>query len=167
MNARDAETLETLPGVGPYTARAVATFSHNIPHIFIETNIRRVFIHEFFPRSKKVDDKKLLPLIEKTLPPRRPREWYWALMDYGAKIKVENPNRRSAHYIKQSKFKGSVREMRGAILRECMNNASVTKNMILRKSKLADKERTQTALRSLVSDGILLIDARGHIEIKK
>ncbi len=112
--------LEALPGIGPYTAGAIRTFSFGEPEIFIETNIRRVFIHSLFPRAAKVPDKKIMPLIEKTLDRRNPREWYFALMDYGAMlggVENGNPNRRSAHYARQSKFSGSDREIRGKILR--------------------------------------------------
>ncbi|MEK6794327.1 MAG: A/G-specific adenine glycosylase, partial [Spirochaetota bacterium] len=42
---RSVEALETLPGIGHYTARAVCAFAFNIPSVFIETNIRSVFIH--------------------------------------------------------------------------------------------------------------------------
>jgi len=113
--------LETLPGIGPYTAGAIRTFAFGEPEIFIETNIRRVFINFFFPNRKKVSDKEILPLIKKTLNHKDPRAWYFALMDYGAMIgataKKKNPNRRSAHYARQSKFSGSDRELRGQILR--------------------------------------------------
>ncbi|MGB7957783.1 MAG: A/G-specific adenine glycosylase [Minisyncoccia bacterium] len=113
-------TLESLPGIGPYTAGAIRTFAFGEPEIFIETNIRRVFIHFFFPHAKKVPDKKIMPLIKKTLDREDPRAWYFALMDYGATLggrALINPNRRSAHYAKQAKFSGSDREMRGKILR--------------------------------------------------
>ena len=118
--------LEALPGVGPYTAGAIRAFAFNEPDVFIETNIRRVFIHFFFPKRKKVRDAEIMPLIAHACPPKsrlragRRREWYFALMDYGAMLGISaktNPNRRSAHYAKQSKFLGSDREIRGNILR--------------------------------------------------
>ena len=113
--------LEALPGIGPYTAGAVRAFAWGEPEIFIETNIRRVFIHFFFPRRRGVSDKELVPLIEKTLNRKDPRAWYAALMDYGAMLGTvaksgKNPNRRSAHYVRQAKFSGSDRELRGKIL---------------------------------------------------
>ena len=116
---RDTIKLEALPGIGPYTARAIATFAFNQPHIFIETNIRSVFIHEFFPKKKLVSDAVLLPLIEQTLDQKNPRAWYTALMDYGAMLKKTkvNPSRKSKHYVRQSAFKGSDREVRGAIIK--------------------------------------------------
>ena len=85
---RDRKTLESLPGVGPYTAGAVRAFAWGQPDVFIETNIRRVFIHFFFPRRKKVSDREILLLVEKTLDRRDVRAWYFALMDYGAMLGV-------------------------------------------------------------------------------
>jgi A/G-specific adenine glycosylase len=119
--------LVELPGVGAYTASAVRTFAWNDPDIFIETNIRTVFIHFFFPHSKKIFDAHILPYLEKTLDRKNPREWYFALMDYGAHLKKTegNASRRSAHHSKQKPFKGSDREVRGAILK-ALSHASTT-----------------------------------------
>jgi A/G-specific adenine glycosylase len=115
----DSETLATFPGIGRATAGSIAAFAFNIPVVFIETNIRRVFIHFFFPASATVGDTEILPLVEQTLYRKNPRIWYWALMDLGASLKnsVSNPNRRSAHYSRQSPFIGSDRKIRGSILR--------------------------------------------------
>jgi A/G-specific adenine glycosylase len=164
---KDAETLETLPGIGPYTARAVATFSQDVPYIFIETNIRRVFIHEFFPDNKEVSDKDIIPLIEKSLLKNKsPREWYWALMDYGSHIKstVKNPNQRSVHYVKQSKFKGSVRELRGEFLRVC-SEGKISKQKLFILYKNDDRIRAEKALSGLIKDGILDLDSSGYVKI--
>lgn len=111
--------LEALPGVGSYTAGAVCVFAFNKPETLIETNIRTVFIHHFFPRTPKVHDKKLFPLIAQAIDKKNPRRWYSALMDYGAALKKEkgNVSRQSRHYLRQSTFKGSAREVRGNIMR--------------------------------------------------
>jgi len=117
---KERERLIALSGIGPYTAGAIRVFAWNLPDIFIETNIRRVFIHEFFSDKKNISDKEILPLIEETLPTTNSRSWYETLMDYGAtlpKILKSNPNIKSKHYTKQSKFSGSDRQLRGKILR--------------------------------------------------
>jgi A/G-specific adenine glycosylase len=113
------ETLETFPGIGRATAGSIAAFAFNKPVVFIETNIRRVFIHFFFPGSATVGDAEILPLVEQTLYRKNPRIWYWALMDLGTYLKntVSNPNRRSSHYSRQSSFNGSDRKIRGHILK--------------------------------------------------
>jgi len=117
---RDRVLLHSFPGIGSNTAGAILAYSFNDPVVFIETNIRRVFLHHFFSDQVAIDDKEIIPLIEQTLPDERAREWYWALMDYGTylAITVVNPNQRSKHYNKQSKFEGSRRQLRGILLRE-------------------------------------------------
>jgi A/G-specific adenine glycosylase len=113
------DVLATLPGIGRATASAICAFAFNRPAVFIETNIRRVFIHFFFRNRQNIKDADILPLVEKTLNKRNPREWYYALMDYGVLLKRQFPglNQRSAHYQKQGPFQGSNRQMRGKILR--------------------------------------------------
>jgi hypothetical protein len=111
--------------VGPYTAAAIEAFAHNKPTVFIETNIRTVFIYYCFAKRRKLDslvsDAEILPLVEKALTQSRmkPRDFYAALMDYGSHLKQRGIklNTRSKHYNKQSKFEGSYRQLRGAILR--------------------------------------------------
>lgn len=116
------EKLVALPGVGLSTAGGVLAYAYNIPVVFIETNIRRVYIHHFFPEQESIPDNALLPYIEQTLDRNNPRQWYWALMDYGTHLSsiTVNPNRRSKHYSQQSTFEGSVRQVRGEILRQSL-----------------------------------------------
>jgi A/G-specific adenine glycosylase len=129
------DELMKLPGVGHATASAIATFAFNKQAIFIETNIRRVFIHFFFQDKTTINDKQILPLVEKTLDGKTPRSWYFALMDYGAMLKkhTPNPNRKSAHYRKQPPFSGSNRQVRGLILKTLVNEQKATELFIIRK----------------------------------
>jgi A/G-specific adenine glycosylase len=115
----DVDLLATFPGIGRATAASIAAFAFNMPVLFIETNIRRVFIHFFFTDTDAVSDAEILPLVKKALYRENPRVWYWALMDLGTALKktVPNPNRRSVHYTKQSPFEGSDRKIRGIILK--------------------------------------------------
>lgn len=154
---RDPETLETLPGIGPYTARAIATFCWNSPYTFIETNVRSVFIHSFHPRSKKVPDAKLLPLIERALPKKESREWYWALMDYGVYLKKTqpNPSRRSKTHVKQSKFQGSDRQIRGAVIKNMLANKKVTEKNLLRLLSMYETKRVLSVLSRLIAEQLL------------
>jgi A/G-specific adenine glycosylase len=153
---KEIDALVELPGIGKNTAAAICTYSFNMPVIFIETNIRRIFIHFFFPKSKKVNDKKILKLVEKTLDRKNPREWYWALMDYGSYLKtqVENPNRKSAHYAKQSKFEGSDRQIRGKILRILLKEKRISKTELFAELS-EEKERVERILKTLVKDGFI------------
>lgn len=114
-----AAELQSLPGIGPATAAGVVAFAHNRPAVYIETNVRTVFIHELFPDRERVSDRELAPFVENTCPLDDARVWYYALLDYGAHLKtcVGNPSRRSAHYARQSVFDGSRRQKRAEILR--------------------------------------------------
>jgi len=160
---RDKKMLEGLPGIGPYTAGAVMAFAYNLPVTIIETNIRRAFIHHFFEDIADVPDTELFPLIEEALDRENPREWYWALMDYGSWLAKEfpNANRRSKHYTKQSKFEGSLRQLRGEILR-LVTESPQTFEIIVTKTGQSP-ERVEKALSSLVHDGFM---TRSNEEIK-
>ena len=120
--------LEKLPGIGHYTARAVAAFAFSVPSVIIETNIRTVFIHHFFHDQEKVHDREIAPLVEGALDHDNPREWYYALMDYGAHLKRlhGNPSRRSAHHAIQSPFRGSNRQLRSMILKAILDKPGIT-----------------------------------------
>ncbi|RKX87730.1 MAG: A/G-specific adenine glycosylase [Spirochaetes bacterium] len=115
----DPNALAALKGIGYATACAVVTYSYNIPVVFIETNVRTVFLHHFFPEQSGVHDRELLPLVEEALDRSNPRKWYSALMDYGVYLKktFKNPAKKSFHYTKQTPFKGSDRQIRGWIVK--------------------------------------------------
>lgn len=115
---RTLEALVALPGVGRATAAAVMAYAFNDPVAFIETNVRRVFIHFFFPDGRAVADSEILPLVERALDRQNPRDWYDALMDYGTMLRGQgpDPNRRSTRWRRQAPFEGSVRQVRGKVL---------------------------------------------------
>lgn len=169
--------LESLPGIGPNTAASICAFAYNQPVVFIETNIRSVFIHEFFENTQKrpafvrdygghsrkqkntentIHDQDIIPLIEQTLDTKNPREWYNALMDYGTMLKQTNPNpsRHSRHHIVQKPFLGSNREVRGALLKLLTNQGSKTK-LEIEKALEFDQSRINTSLEQLVSEGLI------------
>ena len=113
------DELVRLPGIGPATAAGVVAFALDRPSVYIETNVRSVFLHELFPDEEGISDKQLAPYVADTCPDEGARSWYYALLDYGAHLKtqVANPSRRSSHYARQSAFEGSRREKRSFILK--------------------------------------------------
>ena len=151
----DEAALRSLPGVGPYTAAAVTAFAGDRPATFIETNIRSVFIHEFFGDREGIPDSEILPLIGKTVDREQPAEWYQALMDYGAFLKRQgiNPSRRSAHYTRQAPFAGSDRQLRGAVLRELLVGKKTETE--LRKKLQVDIVRHRAIVTGLRKDGLI------------
>jgi len=156
------DELMKLPGVGRYTASAILAFAFNKPTVFIETNIRRVFIHFFFQGRDLVRDSEILPLVEKTLDRSNPREWYYALMDFGVMLKRrnENPNKRSAHYRKQSPFQGSNRQVRGMILRLLLMKPDITESEIICELK-SNPEKIKENLSVLQNEGFVWRKGKG------
>lgn len=130
---RDPRILQTFPGIGPNTAGSICAFAFNQPTIFIETNIRTVFIDSFFREKETVSDKEILSLVAETVDQENPREWYYALMDYGVFLKSRkaNPSRKSAHYTKQSKFEGSDRQIRAKILKFIVEKEDISHQDVL------------------------------------
>ena len=150
--------------MGPYTKAAVRTFAFNEPHTMVETNVRAVFIHHFFSEQKTVHDRDLMPLIEAASAGQNPREWYWALMDYGSHLKKlhSNPTRRSAHYAMQSKFVGSLREVRGAIIK--VLNEGAHGDLAIANKLSFEGGMIRHALSGLKKDG-LVVSSRGSWRI--
>jgi A/G-specific adenine glycosylase len=148
--------LVTFPGIGKATAGALVAFAFHQPSVFIETNIRRVFIHSFFPKSDRVTDRQLLPLVEQTLDRERTRSWYYALMDYGVMLKSLNPdpNRRSAHYGKQPPFRDSDRQIRGLILKVLAETPALSEDRLVRVVG-KDPHRTKLLIEQLAREGFL------------
>lgn len=150
------ELLEKLPGLGKATSASICAFAFNKPVIFIETNIRTVFIHEFFPHKKDITDNDLLPLVAQTLDKKNPYTWYSALMDYGAHLKKRypNPSRKSAHHTRQSKFEGSDRQIRGKVLKVLLNQNKLSFAKLSEKIT-ADTIRCKRILKGLAEEGFI------------
>ena len=157
---RDPAMLATFPGIGPATASSICAFAFDLPVVFIETNIRRVFIHSFFLEKESVTDKEILPLVECALDRENPRVWYWALMDYGAALKktVPNPNRKSSAYTKQAPFEGSDRRIRGQILKLLLKKPGLDRNGISTALQ-EDPKRVDRLLELLKKERFLVCDS--------
>jgi len=180
------EDIEKLPGVGSYTARAVCAFAFNKPEIFIETNIRRIYIHHFFSSTssrvlardpdgmgrkmndKKISDKDLIPIVEKTLYKKNPHLWYSALMDYGSvEFKnILNPNKKSKHYSRQSKFEGSQRQARAYILKNILAHGSASLGDIQAWLKARPSTKKHSSI-SIVRRILKEMEQEGFLEVKR
>ncbi len=158
----DTLKLITLPGIGPYTAAAIQAFAFNLPSTVIETNIRTAFIFHFFKDTKnKVTDAELIPFIQRTVYRKNPQQWYSALMDYGSYLKKNygNLSQKSKTYKKQSRFKGSNRQARGAVIRELSKNQRATTSRISKESKI-DDALISSALEQLHRENLVIKDGR-------
>lgn len=161
---RTAQELQGLPGIGPTTAAAISAFAFNTPVVFIETNIRSVYLHFFFPGKFGISDHQLLPLIEQTLDRKNPREWYWAVFDYGVMLKASHPNpsRASKHHILQSPYQGSRRQARAVILRAVLHNPGITQAAL----RPMISRRYADIIQTLVNEGFIL-EKNGKFNIQK
>jgi A/G-specific adenine glycosylase len=163
---RNSEELVRLPGVGHATAAAIIVYAFNKPVAFIETNVRRVFLHFFFPNKSRVPDSQILPLVQKTMDRTSPREWFYALMDYGTFLagkgegskprtgrRAADPLRRSSRYRRQAAFEGSHRQLRGRILQVMLEKKRA--GLAEMKAALGNDPRLPKALEQLVAEGFL------------
>jgi A/G-specific adenine glycosylase len=152
----DEEILRTLPGIGPYTAGAVCAFAYNTPVVILETNIRTVLLHELFPYRREVPDSELHDVVSTLLDARHAREWYWALMDYGAYLKKHGVrvNTLSKQYVKQTPFKGSLREVRGAVLKTLSRDGAHTIYTLIQKNPFT-RDKLERSVASLARDGLI------------
>jgi A/G-specific adenine glycosylase len=152
----DTASLQMLPGWGPYTIAAVQAFAFNLPSIVIDTNVRTVFLYHFFPNQENVPEESLLQLAKVTLDEQNPRLWYSALLDYGAHLKQEfgNHTRRSSTYQKQSPLKGSLREIRGRVLKELSAGNNLAYQELLERTG-SDEDRLKKAVAALLSEGFI------------
>jgi A/G-specific adenine glycosylase len=148
--------LQQLPGIGPYTAGAIAAFAFNRAEIFLETNIRAVLLHFFFYDQVGITDKQLVPIAGVVLDCENPRTWYNALMDYGSDLKrrFPNPSRRSRHHSVQSRFEGSDRQVRGAILKLLLKKHVMSVAELAGKVQ-SDSTRVRIIIGKMASEGIV------------
>lgn len=154
---KDYESLLRLPGIGKNTAAAIMNYVYQVPTPFVETNIRTVYFYHFFRNQRDVSDKQLRELVQKTVDTEHPREFFWALMDYGSLLKSQGYGNIaiSKHYKKQPPLSGSLREMRGKIVR-ALSAVDLSKKE-LQNTVQAD-DRFSAALHGLVADGLICID---------
>ena len=151
------EELVKLPGIGEATAAGITAFSRDVPCVYIETNVRAVFIHRFFPDAERVTDKQLRPLVEAACPAEDVRGWYYALLDVGAYLKKTqvNPSRRAAAYTRQSAFEGSRRQKRSWLLREVMASPGIGGDDLFARLNRAEREAARDGIDRAAFDSIM------------
>ncbi len=149
---RDPETLAQLPGIGPYTSRAILIFAFNQPLVTIDTNIRRVLLHEF-DLPPTTSREELETLASRLLPRGRSRDWHNALMDYSALI-LPKQLRSIPPLVRQTRFRGSLRQIRGEIVRRLTKQKSVTLGSIAKTINRSVVDITAAA-KALEKDGIV------------
>jgi A/G-specific adenine glycosylase len=168
---RDVAALDALPGVGPYTAGAVACFSAGAPVAFADTNIRRVLGRVAIGRT--ATEREALALDAALLPERSAARWHHALMDLGATVCVARAPRcaqcpvfalcasrgtdRAPIRRRQAPFAASDRRVRGAILRELRARPRMSAAALGRE---VGDDRVPRLIAALADEG--LVERRGR-----
>jgi A/G-specific adenine glycosylase len=116
--------LKALPGIGEYTSCSIPVFADNLDVAAVDTNIRRIFIHEL-QLPENLSPATIRQIAEHALPAGRSREWHNALMDYGS-LRLTSRKTGIRPLTKQSKFQGSKRWYRGRLLKELVAEEHVS-----------------------------------------
>lgn len=154
----DYTELLKIKGIGDYTAKAIITYSYNIPLIFVETNIRSVFFiycKELFNTNHKTDDTIIKELIEITINKKNPREWYYALMDLGTHLKKEYKDKhiqKSKFFTTQSKFIGSIRQIRGKIIKLLLEKKNINYTELV---SICNDPRSIECIKTLIKENFI------------
>lgn len=149
--------LIKLPGIGDYTASAVLCFAYGQPELLMETNIRTAITHHFFADKKEVHDAEIREVLASLASRENSRQWNLALMDYGAHLKRTGVklNSKAKGYRKQSKFAGSDREVRGAIVR-ALSIAPTSRQKLTRLLGVKRSEQVRTQLKKLEKEALVV-----------
>jgi A/G-specific adenine glycosylase len=136
---RDFIELQKLPGVGRSTAAALMAFAWNEPFPMIDTNLRRILVRAFFDGNIP-SDAVLFDFAKDMIPPGRGRAWNYAMLDLGAMVCTARRHSTDcpmfdfhgdvndfAYKKPQSKFKGSKRSYRGALLKALVASGAMTR----------------------------------------
>jgi len=121
---RDLDALRALPGIGPYTARAVLVFAHDADLAAVDANVRRVLTSELdLPHD--LSPAALQAVAEAVLPRGRSRDWHNALMDYGSLVLTARATG-IAPRTRQTPFAGSPRERRARLVRRLVEGGPLS-----------------------------------------
>ncbi|MCL4135792.1 UNVERIFIED_CONTAM: hypothetical protein GTU68_037034, partial [Idotea baltica] len=163
------EHLLSLPGVGPYTAAALQVFVFNSPVVVVETNIRAVLIYFFLAADssdgrhcdKTISEAEIFELASRVRCLKDSHRWNSAMMDYGAMLKARGfkSNHLVDGYKKQSQFKGSFRQVRGAVLRTLSKEGALSGralNANLKTEVKASARQAKEATKALLEEGFIV-----------
>jgi A/G-specific adenine glycosylase len=117
------DALRRLPGIGPYTARAVLIFAHDADLAAVDANVRRVLTHELaLPHD--LSPAAVQAVADAVLPKGRARDWHNALMDYGALVLTGRATGIRAPR-RQTPYEGSRRWYRARTLRLLLEHGAL------------------------------------------
>ncbi len=159
----DVDGLTALPGVGAYTAAAVASIAFGTHVIAVDTNIRRVVSRW---QGRPLSDSEIRRCTDELMTDARARHWNQAVMDLGALVCRREPNcadcpvgewcadpsvRMSTR--QQPKWEGSVRQARGAVVRALIETPATAASLVARTG--LGRPQVDAALASLKRDAMV------------
>jgi len=169
----DPVVLVTLPGIGPYTAAAIAALGFGRPVAALDTNVRRVTARSLLgAEPHRVPPAELSTAASGWLGAGPPGDALQALMDLGRTVCRpvprcgECPLAASCRFLaagttperaprRQPAYAGSLREVRGAVLRSLRDRPAATTIARLAARTGFAPERIVDAVRGLAADGVL------------
>lgn len=148
--------LKKLPGIGEYTANAIAAFAFGKRVAAVDTNVRKVIIHKLkLPSDTPM--AQIRDLAGRLLPRSGIREWHYALMDY-ARLGLSAAESRAIPALsKQSKFEGSRRQIRGELVRQLTEKRSVRLETVA-DALGRDIDEVREAALSLATEGVITLN---------
>jgi len=182
----DLAALLALPGVGPYTARAVLAFAHEVDAAIVDTNVGRVLARRV---GRKLAPREAQAVADEWLPPGRAWEWNQTLLDLGAlRCRPGLPTCDGCPIVagcawasaghpdpdpasgsagvsrRQARYEGSARQARGRLLRAA-GRGPVPRARFVEVAGWHDRDGAAAAVdevvRSLVDDGLAAFDGDG------
>ena len=171
------EDLLALPGIGPYTARAVLAFADGVDVAVVDTNVARVLARV---TNSVLSARESQELADQWLPRGHAWEWNQVMMDFGAQMCTarkpkcaecpvaaqckwtsgEDPARASALTSKpQARFDGSDRQARGRLLKTLTECGVRRAELAVAMGVPSDPARAERLLDSLVRDGLVVVDS--------
>ena len=157
--------LRRLKGIGPYTSRSILIFAFNKDLAAVDTNIRRVLIASGFA-NEDTNEKKLQDIADALLLRGSSSNWHNALMDYGSSV-LTSSSTGIEPTSKQSRFAGSIRQVRGCIIRILTQSDSLSIDEVT--SQLSEEEMElvdlKKVLEQLIQDNLIEQTDSGEFRI--
>ena len=162
----EVKELRRLKGIGDYTSRSILIFAFNKEIAAVDTNIRRVLIASGFA-EESMSNKEVQEVADALLLRDKSRDWHNALMDYGSEV-LTSSSTGIAPLSRQSCFKGSTRQIRGAIIRTLTGTESMTSEQLHTRMGLnCDNDTLISVLDQLVSEKLIESQSCGEYRISR
>lgn len=177
---RDLGSLMALPGIGPYTARAILAFAFDDDAAVVDTNVARVIARV---EGRVLKARETQDLADELLPHGFARDWNQVIMDFGATVcnsrtpecascpvrvhcawkgEGDDPARATAFTSRpQARFEGSDRQARGRLMK-ALTRGVVPRNGLAATMGIDDSARVARLVDSLVRDGLVELGDDGY-----